>query len=105
KTKDGIVQIALTGSTGFIGSHILTELRSHDHQVIALVRDDLEAASVAATGATPAIIDLCDQPAVEKLFSVSDGAVHTASPGDETSARLDSAVIDAAVEAFGHTSK
>jgi nucleoside-diphosphate-sugar epimerase len=99
------VQIALTGSTGFIGSHILTELRSHDHQVIALVRDDLEAASVAAKGATPAIIDLCDRPAVEKLFSVSDGAVHTASPGDETSVQLDSAVIDAAVEAFGHTSK
>jgi len=32
-------------------------------------------------------------------------AIHTASPRDETSADLDSAVVDAAIEAFGGTSK
>jgi NAD dependent epimerase/dehydratase family enzyme len=34
-----------------------------------------------------------------------DGAVHTASPGDATSADLDSAVADAAIDAFGGTGK
>ncbi len=95
------MKIALTGGNGFIGSHILAELQSHGHQVIALVRDDAEASRVTSRGATPAIVDLYDRPAVVKTFNDSDGAVHTASPGDETSADLDSAVIDAAIEAFG----
>ena len=78
------MKIALTGATGFIGSHILTELQSHGHEVTALVRDDAEAVRVAATGATAAIVDLYDRPAVVMLFSEADGAVNTASPGDDT---------------------
>src|ERR1700691_674062 len=50
--------------------------------------------------ATPAIVDLYDGPSLVKVFSEVDGAVHTASPGDATSANLDSAVADAAIEAF-----
>jgi nucleoside-diphosphate-sugar epimerase len=99
------MKIALTGATGFVGSHILMELQSHNHEVTALVRDDTEAATVVASGAAPAVVDLYDQPAVVKVFSDSDGAVHTASPGDETSAKLDSAVVDAAIEAFADNGK
>ena len=99
------MHIALTGATGFIGSHILTELQEHDHEVTALVRDATEAELVATRGAKAAVVDLYDRPAVVKLFSDSDGAVHTASPGDETSANLDSAVVDAANEAFGANDK
>jgi nucleoside-diphosphate-sugar epimerase len=99
------MKIALTGATGFVGSHILAELVSHDHEVTALVRDDAEATTVTAKGATPAIVDLYDRSAVVKLLSDADGGVHTASPGDETSAKLDSAVVDAAVEAFGANGK
>jgi nucleoside-diphosphate-sugar epimerase len=99
------MKIALTGATGFVGSHILTELQSRNHEVTALVRNDSEAASVAANGAIPAVVDLYDVAAVVKVFSNADGAAHTASPGDETSANLDSAVIDAAIEAFGTNGK
>jgi nucleoside-diphosphate-sugar epimerase len=95
------MKIALTGATGFVGSHILAELVSHDHEVTALVRNDAEATSVTAKGASPAIVDLYDRSAVVKLLNNADGGVHTASPGDETSAKLDSAVVDAALEAFG----
>ena len=35
----------------------------------------------------------------------ADGAIHTASPGDATSADLDSAVVDAAIDAFAGTRK
>jgi nucleoside-diphosphate-sugar epimerase len=94
------MKIALTGATGFIGSHILTELVSNGHEVVALVRDDTDAATVAARGATPEVVDLYDRTAVVKRFSDADGAVHTASPGDATSADLDSAVADAAIESF-----
>jgi nucleoside-diphosphate-sugar epimerase len=99
------MNVTLTGSTGFIGSHILTELQEHGHQVTALVRDDAQAARAAALGATPAVVDLYDRPAVMSKFSSTDGAIHTASPGDASSANLDAAVADAATDAFAGTGK
>jgi nucleoside-diphosphate-sugar epimerase len=99
------MNVTLTGSTGFIGSHILTELQQHGHQVTALVRDDAQAAKIAATGATPAVVDLYDRPAVAGEFRSADAAIHTASPGDATSANLDAAVADAAIDAFAGTGK
>src|SRR6266516_713398 len=99
------MKVALTGATGFIGSHVLAELQEHGHDVTALVRNDADAETVAATGATPAVVDLYDGPAVVGLFSDAGGAIHTVSPGDETSAGLDSAVVDSAIEAFAGTGK
>ena len=99
------MKVTLTGSTGFIGSHIVTELQEHGHEVIALVRDDAQADRVAAIGATPAVVDLYDRPALTSKFSSADGAIHTASPLDATSANLDSAVVHAATDAFAGTGK
>jgi nucleoside-diphosphate-sugar epimerase len=103
--EDEAMKVALTGATGFIGSHILTELQVHGHEVTALVRDDAGAGAVAARGATPIVVDLYDPPAVANLLSNADAAIHTASPGDATSADLDSAVTDAVIEAFVGTGK
>lgn len=97
------MNVALTGATGFVGSHILAELQAHGHAVTALVRDDGQAKAVAGRGATPQVIDLYDQPAVVGLLRSADAAIHTASPGDATSANLDSAVADAAIDAFTGT--
>ena len=99
------MKVALTGATGFVGSHVLAELQQHGHEVTALVRADAQAEAVAAQGATPAVVDLYDRPAVVSVLSDTDGAIHTASPGDESSADLDSAVVDAAIEAFDGTGK
>src|SRR4051794_23234990 len=84
------MKVALTGATGFIGSHVLTELRDHGHEVTALGRD---------------VVDLHDRPAVAKLMGDADGAIHLASPGDASSADLDAAVIDAAIDALAGTGK
>ena len=99
------MNVALTGATGFIGSHVLAELQKHGHEVTALVRDDSQADIVATRGATPIVVDLYDRPAVVSALRTADGAVHTASPGDATSANLDAAVADAAIEAFAGTGK
>jgi nucleoside-diphosphate-sugar epimerase len=99
------MKVALTGGAGFIGSHVLGTLTEHGHEVIALVRNDEQAAIVAARGAEPAAVDLYDRPAVVSAFADADGAVHTASPGDATSADLDSAIVDAAIEAYAGTGK
>jgi nucleoside-diphosphate-sugar epimerase len=99
------MNVALTGATGFIGSHVLTELHKHGHEVTALVRDDAQADVVAARGATPTVVDLYDRPAVVSVLSTADGAIHTASPGDATSADLESAVVDAVIDSFAGTGK
>ncbi len=97
------MKVLLTGATGFIGSHILSELQEHGHEVTAPVRDQGQADSVAARGAAPVVIDLYDREDVAGLMSGADGAIHTASPGNETSASMDSAVAEAAIEAFAGT--
>jgi nucleoside-diphosphate-sugar epimerase len=99
------MNVALTGATGFVGSHILTELLEHGHEVTALVRNHDQAESIAARGATPIVVDLYDRPTAVRLFRGADGAIHAASPGDATSATLDSAVADAAIEAFAGTGR
>jgi nucleoside-diphosphate-sugar epimerase len=99
------MKVALTGATGFIGSHVLTELLEHGHSVTALVRDTPKAEIVADRGATPMVIGLYDRAAVVGALRDADAAIHTASPGDATSADLDSAIVDAAIEAFAGTGK
>jgi nucleoside-diphosphate-sugar epimerase len=99
------MRVVLTGSTGFVGSHVLTELRDHDHEVVAIVRDDAQADLVAGRGATPAVVDLHDRRALVSVLGTAEGAIHTASPGDATSAELDSAVVDAVIDAFDGTDR
>jgi nucleoside-diphosphate-sugar epimerase len=99
------MKVVLTGATGFVGSHVLADLYKYGHEVTALVRDDAQADTVAARGATPVVVDLYDRPTVARLLGTADGAIHTASPGDATSADLDSAVVDAVTGAFAGTGK
>jgi nucleoside-diphosphate-sugar epimerase len=99
------MRIALTGATGFIGSHVLSDLREHGHEVTALVRDESHAQAVTARGATAVVVDLYDPRAVASALSGVDGAIHTASPNDATSADLDSAVVDGAIDAFAGSGK
>ena len=99
------MKVVLTGATGFVGSHVLAELQEHGHDVLALVRDEQHAGVVTARGAEATVVDLYDSPAVAGVLSGADGAIHTASPGDETSADLDSAMVDAAIDAFAGTGR
>jgi nucleoside-diphosphate-sugar epimerase len=99
------MKVTLTGATGFIGSHVLTELGERGHSVTALVRDESQADAVAGRGATATVVDLHDRAAVAGIMRDADAAIHTASPGDATSADLDSAVVDAAIGAFADTGK
>jgi nucleoside-diphosphate-sugar epimerase len=99
------MKVALTGATGFIGSHILVELQEHGHEVKALVHDAPQVDIVTGGGATATVVDLYDRKDVVSALDDADAAIHTASPGDATSADMDSAVVDAVIEAFAGTGK
>jgi nucleoside-diphosphate-sugar epimerase len=99
------MKILLTGATGYLGSAILRRLLEAGHQVTAVVRSDAAAAKVESLGATAIVGDLTDRTWFAELLRAHDGAVHTASPGDETSSAMDAAVVDAALAAFDGTDK
>jgi len=99
------MNVALTGSSGFVGSHVLSDLVTHGHGVTALVRSEQDADAVAAQGAKAAIVDLYDRAAVVNVLVKLEGSIHTASPGDTTSADLDSAMADAVIEAYSGSGK
>jgi nucleoside-diphosphate-sugar epimerase len=99
------MKVTLTGASGFIGSHIVAELQTHGHDVTALVRGAAQADIVAGRGAAAVVTDLYDRPVVARQLAGADAAIHTAGPNDETSAEMDAAVADAAIDAFAGTGK
>ena len=58
---------------------------------------------VTARGATPIVVDLYDRPTIASLLGKADAAIHSARPGDAPSANLDSALVDAVIDAFAGT--
>jgi nucleoside-diphosphate-sugar epimerase len=99
------MKVILTGATGFVGSHILAELQEHGHEVTALVQDAPQVDMVKERGATATVVDLYDRAGVVSALGDADAAIHTASPGDATSAQLDSAVVDAVLDAYAGSGK
>ncbi len=97
--------ILLTGGTGLIGSAVLRRLVADGRAVTAVVRSADSAAAVTEAGATAVEGDLLDVAWFAGVLREHDGAIHTASPGDATSPDLEDAVVSAAVEAFGGTTK
>ncbi|MBF4570951.1 NAD-dependent epimerase/dehydratase family protein [Herbiconiux sp. VKM Ac-1786] len=87
--------IFLTGATGFIGSAVLRQLREQGRDVVALVRSSSSAAEVEALGARAVLGELTDREIVTHLALESDGVIHLASPGDESSAPTDDAFVTA----------
>jgi nucleoside-diphosphate-sugar epimerase len=95
-----VMRVALTGATGFIGSHILGVLSERGHEVTALVRNQAHVLGLEGHGVSAVVVDLTDRSAVANEIDKVDAAIHTASPGDATSALVDAAMVDAATTSF-----
>ena len=98
------MKLALTGATGFIGSHVLTDLQEHSHEVTRSSAPNRRRKR-SKLAAQPRRLSISTIRAPSRRASRVDGAIHTASPGDATSADLDAAVVDAAIDAFAGTGK
>jgi nucleoside-diphosphate-sugar epimerase len=97
------MSILLAGATGLIGSAVLDALVAADYDVTALVRSDEKAEAVSARGARPVVGDITDLALVESLAVDASGVVHTASPGDETNAKVDGDFVDAVIRSLDGT--
>lgn len=99
------MKILLTGGTGFIGSAVLGQLITAGHQVTAVVRSQQSSLKVTDAGATGLIGDLFDAEWLASELRGHNAAIHTAAGSDEKDPALNDAVIDAAISAFGGTTK
>lgn len=73
------MKVALTGATGYTGSHLLAALRARGDDVVALVRAGSRAAAqVASTGATVVEGDLSSAAAMRSLVEGADAVLHVA---------------------------
>ena len=99
------MNILLTGATGHVGSAVLTRLVDEGHTVTAIVRSADKAALIEAAGGHALIGDLTDTAMLTAAAAASDGVIHTASPGDESSSDFDDAVVTAVLDALSGTDK
>ncbi len=79
KGKEIIMKIALIGSTGFVGSAILSELLARGHQVTALARTPAKIA--ARQGLNVAQADVLNPDAVAAAVRGADAVVSAYNPG------------------------
>jgi nucleoside-diphosphate-sugar epimerase len=73
--------IAVTGASGFVGSHIALALLHEGATVIAAVRTPAKAAWLAAQGVVVRAADLADRAALAAAFAGADGVVANAALG------------------------
>ena len=101
------MRIAMTGTTGYVGSEVLAKLLRRDHEVRALVRQPGRAERLRDLGVELVAGDLGDRTALADLVGGVDAVVHLVGIIAETGAqtfdvvhvRGTQALLDAAAEA------
>ncbi len=68
----------MTGATGFIGSHLVRELRKAGRDVVAVVRDPARAADLVRVGVEVHRGDITDKEGMRRPMAGTDGVFHLA---------------------------
>ena len=72
------LRIAITGVSGFVGSHVVRQLAARGHQLTALVRDRSRLSETFPESVTVVEGALDDIPALDRLVSQAEVVVHVA---------------------------
>ncbi|WP_308816653.1 SDR family oxidoreductase [Pseudonocardia alni] len=76
------MRVLVTGSTGWIGSAVVTDLLAAGHHVLGLARSEASAERLRSRGAEPVLGDLDDLESLRRGVGSSDGVVHLANKHD-----------------------
>jgi nucleoside-diphosphate-sugar epimerase len=99
----------VTGASGWIGSHVTTELLQHGHEVVGLARSDDSATAIEGLGAEVQRGTLADLDVLGAAARDSDGVIHLGFHHDFSdmagAAALDAAALDAFADALAGTGK
>jgi nucleoside-diphosphate-sugar epimerase len=98
------MKVFLTSATGYLGSAVLARLRHDGHAVTAHVRSR-ESADCWPDGVTAAVGEPSDAAWLTDQLDRVDGVIHTASPNDETSKRVDTAFLNAVLPVLAGTDR
>jgi dihydroflavonol-4-reductase len=77
-----MAHILVTGATGFIGRHLVAELRAAGHTVRALVRHPERAPALTQAGIELVAGDITDEDALAQAMAGVDGVIHLAARYD-----------------------
>ncbi|GAA4158605.1 NAD-dependent epimerase/dehydratase family protein [Shinella granuli] len=99
------MKVLLTGASGYIGSATLDALLAAGHDVIGAVRNESKADNIRARGAVAALGDITDHVFLRNVAATVEGAIHLASPGDQTSPGAEDAAVAAILDGLGQTGK
>ena len=72
------MKVFVTGATGFIGSHLVRELRSRGDEVVCLVRSPEKAQELGTLGCVLVEGDLADEAAIRSGLRGCDAVIHGA---------------------------
>ena len=72
------MRYALTGATGFVGSHLVRLLRQQGHDVVAVVRSPENAHELSEMGVELVRGDVTSRSSLEEAFEGADGLYHVA---------------------------
>ncbi len=78
------MRVFVTGASGFVGSAVVKELLGAGHQVLGLVRSEINAGKVRDAGAEALLGDINDVSVLKKGVEACDAVIHTAFNHDFT---------------------